>query len=161
MRIKVSKQPPPAGHPGTGSFPSTIAPPDHPHLIRVYTVNTKLNDFIFFFRDKFKFLLKELQLIKSLNLWWSMADIAVLHQTFNDFILSAMLLHPAIDLLPYQLRNYQMFYKAPWQNVVQWTSLWPSLWHQCDGIVSMMIYLWRHLYWSVVDSVCHAPLIFQ
>ena len=46
MRVKMSKQPPPAptasavrpcpteiqivGHPGTGSLPSTIAPPDHP-----------------------------------------------------------------------------------------------------------------------------------
>ena len=46
MRVKMSKQPPPAptasavgpcptiiqieGHPGTGSVPSTIAPPDHP-----------------------------------------------------------------------------------------------------------------------------------
>ena len=47
MRVKMSKQPPPAptasavgpcptaikivGRPGTGSLPSTIAPPDHPH----------------------------------------------------------------------------------------------------------------------------------
>ena len=46
MRVKMSKQPPPAptasavgpcptvirivGRPGTGSFPCTIAPPDHP-----------------------------------------------------------------------------------------------------------------------------------
>ena len=46
MRVKMSKPPPPAptasaigpcptiikivGHPGTGSLPSTIAPPDHP-----------------------------------------------------------------------------------------------------------------------------------
>ena len=46
MRVKMSKQPPPAptasavgpcptviqivGRPGTGSLPSTIAPPDHP-----------------------------------------------------------------------------------------------------------------------------------
>ena len=46
MRVKMSKQPPPAptasavgpcptviqivGRPGTGSMPSTIAPPDHP-----------------------------------------------------------------------------------------------------------------------------------
>ena len=48
MRVKTSKQPPPApttsavdpcptviqivGRPGTGSLPSTIAPPDHPLL---------------------------------------------------------------------------------------------------------------------------------
>ena len=48
MRVKMSKQPPPAptasavgpcptviqivGRPGTGSLPSTIAPPDHPSL---------------------------------------------------------------------------------------------------------------------------------
>ena len=51
MRVKMSKQPPPAptasaegpcptviqivDRPGTGSLPSTIAPPDHPHDIRV------------------------------------------------------------------------------------------------------------------------------
>ena len=50
MRVKMSKPPPPAptasaigpcptvikivGRPGTGSLPSTIAPPDHPHLIQ-------------------------------------------------------------------------------------------------------------------------------
>ena len=50
MRVKMSKQPPPAptasaegpcptiiqivGRPGTGSLPSTIAPPDHPRLPR-------------------------------------------------------------------------------------------------------------------------------
>ena len=48
MRVKMSKQPPPApttsavgpcptviqivGRPGTGSLPSTIAPPDHPQI---------------------------------------------------------------------------------------------------------------------------------
>ena len=48
MRVKMSKQPPPAptasavgpcptvikivGRPGTGSLPSTIAPPDHPQF---------------------------------------------------------------------------------------------------------------------------------
>ena len=48
MRVKMSKQPPPAltasavgpcptiiqivGRPGTGSLPTTIAPPDHPSL---------------------------------------------------------------------------------------------------------------------------------
>ena len=47
-RVKMSKQPPPAptasavgpcptviqivGRPGTGSLPSTIAPPNHPHV---------------------------------------------------------------------------------------------------------------------------------
>ena len=47
MRVKMSKQPPPAptasavgpcptvikivGRPGTGSLPSTFVPPDHPH----------------------------------------------------------------------------------------------------------------------------------
>ena len=51
MRIKMSKQPPPAptasavgpcptviqivGRPGTGSLPSTFAPPDHPRLNQV------------------------------------------------------------------------------------------------------------------------------
>ena len=50
MRLKMSKQPPPAatasavgpcptiiqivGRPGTGRLPSTIAPPDHPHTQR-------------------------------------------------------------------------------------------------------------------------------
>ena len=50
MRVKMSKPPPPAptasaigpsptvikivGRPGTGSLPSTIAPPDHPRLRR-------------------------------------------------------------------------------------------------------------------------------
>ena len=50
MRIKMSKQPPPAptasavgpcpteiktvGRPGTGNLPSTIAPPDHPRVDR-------------------------------------------------------------------------------------------------------------------------------
>ena len=49
MRVKISKQPPPAptastvgpcptviqivGRPGTGSLPSTFAPPDHPSLV--------------------------------------------------------------------------------------------------------------------------------
>ena len=55
MRVKMSKQPPPAltasavgpcptviqivGRPGTGSLPSTIAPPDHPQdapVLEVY-----------------------------------------------------------------------------------------------------------------------------
>ena len=51
MRVKMSKQPPPAptasaigpcptviqivGRPGTGSLPSTIAPPDHPSQTRL------------------------------------------------------------------------------------------------------------------------------
>ena len=51
MRVKMSKQPPPAptasavgpcptviqivGRPGTGSLPSTIAPPDHPHFVHI------------------------------------------------------------------------------------------------------------------------------
>ena len=55
MRVKMSKQPPPAptasaigpcptvieivGRPGTGSLPSTIAPPDHPH----FTMNFALS----------------------------------------------------------------------------------------------------------------------
>ena len=54
MRIKMSKQHPPAhtastvgpcptiiqivGRPGTGSLPSTIAPPDHPRLTEVLTL---------------------------------------------------------------------------------------------------------------------------
>ena len=53
MRVKMSKQPPPAptasavgpcptviqtvGRPGTGTLPSTIAPPDHPTL-HVYSL---------------------------------------------------------------------------------------------------------------------------
>ena len=51
MRVKMSKQPPPAptasavgpcptpnqtvGRPGTGSLPSTIAPPDHPGAVLI------------------------------------------------------------------------------------------------------------------------------
>ena len=60
MRVKMSKQPPPAptasavgpcptaiqivGRPGTGSLPSTIAPPDHPELVYVVLIldETKL-----------------------------------------------------------------------------------------------------------------------
>ena len=55
MRVKMSKQPPPAptasavgpcptviqiaGRPGTGSLPSTIAPPDHPHqILRLFSL---------------------------------------------------------------------------------------------------------------------------
>ena len=57
-------------------------------------INTELNDLRkLFFREKLKFLSKEFQFIKSLKIWWSMADIAMLHQIFNEFILSAMLLH--------------------------------------------------------------------
>ena len=52
MRVKMSKQPPPAptasavgpcptviqivGRPSTGSLPSTIAPPDHPHNSQMF-----------------------------------------------------------------------------------------------------------------------------
>ena len=52
MRVKMSKQPPPAptasavgpcptiiqsvGRPGTGSLPSTIAPPDHPRAHEIF-----------------------------------------------------------------------------------------------------------------------------
>ena len=36
---------------------------------------------------------KEFQVLKSLNIGWSMANIAILHQFINDFILSAMPLH--------------------------------------------------------------------
>ena len=49
MRVKMSKQPAPTanavgpcptviqivGRPGTGSLPSTIAPPDHPHRLGI------------------------------------------------------------------------------------------------------------------------------
>ena len=51
MRVKMSKQPPPAptasavgpcpnviqivGRPGTGSLPSTVALPDHPHSMGI------------------------------------------------------------------------------------------------------------------------------
>ena len=58
MRVKMSKQPPPAptasavgpcptviqivGRPGTGSLPSTIAPPNHPHGVQ------ETIDFIFY-----------------------------------------------------------------------------------------------------------------
>ena len=51
MRVKTSKQPPPppttsavgpcptviqiVGRPGTGSLPSTIAPPDHPQCVKI------------------------------------------------------------------------------------------------------------------------------
>ena len=45
-----------------------------------------------FVLEKLKFLLlKEFQFIKSLKIWWSMAD--MLHQMFDDIILSTMLLH--------------------------------------------------------------------
>ena len=59
MRVKMSKQPPPAptasavgpcptiiqivGRPGTRSLPSTIEPPDHPHLS-----NARQNSFTIF-----------------------------------------------------------------------------------------------------------------
>ena len=58
MRVKLSKQPPPAptasavgpcptviqivGRPGTGSLPSTIAPPDHP--LRYYCIHASVTD---------------------------------------------------------------------------------------------------------------------
>ena len=54
MRVKMSKQPPPApiasavgscptviqtvGRPGNGSLPSTIAPPDHPSFKKTFSV---------------------------------------------------------------------------------------------------------------------------
>ena len=60
MRVKVSKQPPPAptasavgpcptvikpvGRPGTGMFPSTIAPPDHPRILETITVQFKTDN---------------------------------------------------------------------------------------------------------------------
>ena len=60
--------------------------------------------------EKLSILLREFQFIKSLKIWWSMADkvkekqrgpsrhtlSAMLHQLFNDFILSAILLHQYI-----------------------------------------------------------------
>ena len=57
-------------------------------------------------------LLKEFQFIKSLKIWWSMAYIfCYATSKFNDFILSTVLYtNDVIDLLPQQLRNYQMFY---------------------------------------------------
>ena len=58
MRVKMSKQPPPAptasaigpcptvikivGRPGTGSLPSTIAPPDHPRNFMKLKLNMYL-----------------------------------------------------------------------------------------------------------------------
>ena len=57
MRVKMSKPPPPAptasaivpcptivkivGRPGTGSLPSTIAPPDHPHICQGHSRKRK------------------------------------------------------------------------------------------------------------------------
>ena len=56
MRVKMSKQPPPAptvsavgpcptviqivGRPGTGSLPSTIAPPDHPLYLTCFMISS-------------------------------------------------------------------------------------------------------------------------
>ena len=45
----------------------------------------------YFFEKKLKLPLKEIQFIKLLKIWWRMA--AMFDQIFNDFILSAMLLH--------------------------------------------------------------------
>ena len=61
MRVKMSKQPPPAptasavgpcptviqivGRPGTGSLPSTIAPPDHP--LNISFKNLKHDNYIY------------------------------------------------------------------------------------------------------------------
>ena len=61
MRVEMSKQPPPAptasavgpcptviqivGRPGTGSLPSTIAPPDHPHLFVTKPRNFSLSTY--------------------------------------------------------------------------------------------------------------------
>ena len=36
-----------------------------------------------------------------------------------------------------------------------------SLRHQCDILVTMMIYLWRHLCRGIADSFCHAPPFFN
>ena len=65
MRVKMSKQPPPAptastvgscptlikivGRPSTGSLPSTIAPPDHP-----FDVRTKLIRYNCYIKTKLK-----------------------------------------------------------------------------------------------------------
>ena len=51
------------------------------------------------------------------------------------YCLPCFFTNDVIDLLPYQLQNYQMFYSARWQNVIPARSLW----HQCDVIVAMMI----------------------
>ena len=69
MRVKMSKQPPPAptasavgpcptvikivGRPGTGSLRSTIAPPDHPRFRVVYNNNN--NKYINIFINKMTF----------------------------------------------------------------------------------------------------------
>ena len=69
MRVKMSKQPPPAptasavgpcptvfkivGRPGTGSLPSTFAPPDHPQeggglqLVNFFHKDSKSKDIFF------------------------------------------------------------------------------------------------------------------
>ena len=76
MRVKMSKQPPPAptasavgpcptviqivGRPGTGSLPSTIAPPDHPLivvltggflLLRIFSVGISVSPHVCFILD--------------------------------------------------------------------------------------------------------------
>ena len=69
-----------------------------------------------------------------------MAD--MLHQTFNDFILSAMLLtYGIIDLLPQQLRNNQTFYKAPGR-----------MWFRGDVTLTV----WRHSCYDniIYDVIC-------
>ena len=55
------------------------------------------------------FLLKELQFIKSLKIWWSMALFVMFHQMFNDFILSAMLLQN--DVIDSNYRTIKCFTK--------------------------------------------------
>ena len=36
-----------------------------------------------------------------------------------------------------------------------------SVWHRYEFLVGMITDLWRHVYQSRANSVCHAPLIFQ
>ena len=74
-------------------YSSSSGTVDHPQS----SFNTELNDLrkiICLRKTKAKFLLKEFQFIKSLEFdgaWQTLS--AMLHQIFNDFILSAMLLH--------------------------------------------------------------------
>ena len=57
--------------------------------------NTELNDLrkVICLR-KTSVSVERISVYKAIKIWWSMADTyATLHQIFNDFILSAMLLH--------------------------------------------------------------------
>ena len=78
---------------------------------------------ILFVGEKLKFLFKEFHFIKSLKIWWSMADMPC-STKFSMTLYYLLCFYISLDMLPQQLRNYQMFYLTPWQNVVSMTSLY-------------------------------------